>query len=344
MAAFAKQDPSMTQIQFGIYAASQVGRAIGKPDDRMAIDRLVALLQGAKPFIIREYLHYLGPSPDPEKVATLNPNRELNALTMPDAWYAENRRRLDLVLSYIPEVRAIDGWLAFIDQVVRRYGYVARFLQITLEPNFNISWIDGSSPGVVDALVHGVGKARGMLDSLSLGDVEIGFSVAEPQEWLGGDTAFWAALSNVPQHEFADLVDYVGLGLYPDAFSPVAPLGSPGDIVELTVHAIRHLREVSMPMARLAADIPIHISENGSPTGAHRSQRDQVASLSSMIETVVNISDRCNITAYELFGLRDANTGGSDAISQFGIVDDRYEPKAAFDIYKRLIAAYGVSG
>ena len=58
-------------LTFGIYAAGQVGQTIGAPDDRQAIDRLVSRLQGDQPFVVREYVHYLGASPDAERVAVL---------------------------------------------------------------------------------------------------------------------------------------------------------------------------------------------------------------------------------------------------------------------------------
>jgi hypothetical protein len=44
------------------------------------------------------------------------------------------------------------------------------------------------------------------------------------------------------------------------------------------------------------------------------------------------------ITCYELFSLRDANSGNPDIFHQFGIMDDQYNPKPAFFIYQKLIS------
>ncbi|WP_406230817.1 hypothetical protein [Nocardia sp. NBC_01009] len=323
-------------LTFGIYAASQVGTSIGAPDDVAAIDTLVTALQSGKPFAVREYLHYLGAEPEPERVAVVDPERELRGLTMPDEWYVDQRRQLDLVLSYLPTSADIPGWLAFIDRAIHRYGAITRFLQITLEPNFPIPWIDGSSPAVLDALTHGMAHARRALNRLGHTHVELGFSVAEPPEWLGGDTDFWQHLSKIPAADFADHVDYVGLALYPDAFSPVAPAGTPGNLIELTERAIRHLRETSLPTAHLDF-APLHIAENGSPTGPDRSPRHQADSLEQMLETIIDAAPVHNITHYELFGLRDADSAAPEPTNQLGITTDDYRPKPAFTLYQTLI-------
>ncbi|MFI9504110.1 hypothetical protein [Nocardia sp. NPDC052566] len=323
------------EMMFGLYVASQVGTSIGTAqDDPAAIERLVDELRGGKPLVVREYVHYLGATPEPERLAVVDPERELRALTMPDAWYTSEGRQLDLVLCYLPAAADIPGWLAFIDRVLERYGPIVRYLQITLEPNFPIPWIDGSSPGVLDALTQGMAHARARLDELGHTAIELGFSVAEPPEWLGGDSAFWQHLAGVPG--FADLVDYVGLGLYPDAFSPVAPPGEPGNIVDLTAHALRHLRENSLPAAHLG-NVPIHIAENGSPAGPERTPERQAASLDQMIRTIIDLAPKYQITHYELVGLRDADSSAPEPTAQLGLTTDTYAPKPAFHTYRALI-------
>ncbi|MFD0360788.1 hypothetical protein ACFQZZ_04920 [Nocardia sp. GCM10030253] len=328
-------------LTFGIYAASQVGTSIGAPDEPTAIDKLITALQSGKPFVVREYLHYLGAEPEPERVAVVDPERELRTLTMPDEWYVTQRRQLDLVLSYLPTTADIAGWLAFIDRAIHRYGPITRFLQITLEPNFAIPWIDGSSPGVLDALTEGIAHARRELDRLGHNQVDLGFSVAEPPEWLGGDADFWQHLAKIPTAEFADLIDYVGLALYPDAFSPAAPAGAPGNIIELTEHAIRHLRETSLPTAHLDS-VALHIAENGTPTGPDRSPRRQADGLEQMIETIIDVAPGHNVTHYELVGLRDANSAAPEPTNQLGIATDDYRPKPAFTLYQTLIDEHSV--
>ncbi|UFS99829.1 hypothetical protein [Nocardia huaxiensis] len=323
-------------LEFGIHAASQIGRATGKPDDPAAIDRLVRDLQGVGSFVVREYLHFLGVPADPEKARLLRPADRLRALTMPDHWYADGRQ-LDLVLCYQPEEPDIAGWLSFIDEVIARYGHLVRYLQITLEPNFPIEWIDGSSPGILEALIRGVPHARRALAAAGYHDVALGFSVAEPAEWLGGDEPFWAALAAVPPAEFAEHIDYIGLALYPDAFSPV-----PADAVaDLIRHGITHLRETCLPQAHLTATTPIHLCENGTPTAPDRTPAEQAARLETMIRTIASCAKSANITVYELFGLRDPVSANPEPLTQLGITTDDYTPKPAYATYRTLIGELG---
>ncbi|SNY38635.1 hypothetical protein [Paractinoplanes atraurantiacus] len=326
-------------MKFGIYPGGRAGTMCSSPADQPAIRRLVDELAAGRPFVIREYVHYFGD----EAAPWLDAARELEQLTMPDGWYTEGGRELDLVVSYLPGTADLAGWLAFLDQVIDRYGHLARYLQVTLEPNFPIPLIDGSSPGVLDALTRGIPYARAVLDSRGRHDVRIGFSVAEPAEWLGGDDAFWRHLAGVPEREFAAHLDYVGLALYPDAFSPVAPRGTPGDVASLTAHAVRHLRDRCLPLAHVLSTVPIHIVENGSPSGAPRTEDGQSQSVSDMIRTIVELETSANIALYELFSLRDADSGSPKPLGSLGLVTDGYRPKSAFTVYRDLIREAGLS-
>jgi len=51
---------------------------------------------------------------------------------------------------------------------------------------------------------------------------------------------------------------------------------------------------------------------------------------------------KLNITTYELFCLRDADTANPDPNHQFGILRDDYSPKPAFETYRKLVAELGV--
>ncbi|NNH69556.1 hypothetical protein HLB23_06685 [Nocardia uniformis] len=331
---------SSSELLFGVYAASQVSAIAGPPDNRAAIGDLVRRLQGDAPFVVREYLHYLGTPPDPERAAVLHPDRVYGELTMPDQWYLDGHRQLDLVLCYLPVAEDVEGWLRFIDRAIDRYGEIARYLQITLEPNFNIPWIDGSSPGVMNALVQGIAHARKTLDTIGLERVRVGFSVAEPPEWMGGDGAFWDGLAVVPPAEFAEQVDYVGLALYPDAFSPVAPHGTPGDIASLVEHGIAQLREVNLPKVGIGSHVPIHIAECGSVTGTERSPEHQADSIDHMVRAVVAVRERFHVRHLELFSLRDADSERSEPHAQLGITTSDYTPKVAFETYRKLVAEF----
>ncbi|MEU4678636.1 hypothetical protein [Micromonospora sp. NPDC023737] len=328
-------------MRFGIYPGGRAGTVCSHPPDRVAIRDLVDMLAGGTPFVVREYVHFFGDATNPDVVASLGAENELAQLTMPDQWYVEGGRELDLVVSYIPAVADMGGWLRFLDTVIERYGQMTRFLQVTLEPNFPIPFIDGSAPGVVEALTLGIPYARAALDRRGLHDVRVGFSVAEPPEWLGGDDEFWRHLAALPRQDFAAHVDYVGLGLYPDAFSPVAPRGTPGDTASLTTHALHHLREHSLPRAHIPLDVPIHIVENGTPSGAPRTEQAQCDSLSDMLGAILACAESLNIAQYELFGLRDADSGSTQPTGTLGIVTDTYRPKPALAVYRDVVRAAG---
>ncbi|MFC7546940.1 hypothetical protein [Plantactinospora sp. GCM10030261] len=328
-------------MKFGIYPGGRAGTVCSHPPDPAAIRTLVDDLAGGHPFVVREYVHFFGDATPPDIVTSLGAEDELARLTMPDDWYAEGGRELDLVVSYIPRTADLSGWLTFLDAVIDRYGHLARYLQVTLEPNFPIPLIDGSAPGVLDALATGIPHARRALDRRGLDNVRIGFSVAEPAEWLGGDEAFWSFLSSLPHQDFATHVDYVGLGLYPDAFSPVAPRGKPGDVASLTVHALRHLRETSLPRAHIPPDTPIHIVENGTPSGAPRTEQAQCDSLTDMLDAILAQQQPLNITQYELFSLRDADSAATEPTGTLGIVTDTYRPKPAFATYRDIVQRGG---
>lgn len=319
-------------MKFGIYPGGRAGVVSSRPPDRAAIDRLVAELAQGRPFVVREYVHFFGRGSAARgraEVEALGAGRALERLTMPDDWYVDHQRELDLVVSYLPVEADVEGWLEFLDAVIERYGHLTRYLQVTLEPNFPIPLIDGSSPGVLDALAQGIPHARKTLAAKGLADTEVGFSVAEPAEWLGGDDAFWDHLSR--QEDFAQHVDYVGLGLYPDAFSPVPPEA----VAPLTEHALVHLRH---RCAEVGLDVPIHIAENGSPSGQGRSEEGQKDSLTTMLTTVLDHAERLDITHYELFSLRDADSSSSEPVGTLGLVTDTYERKPAFAAYQDVIA------
>ena len=113
---------------------------------------------------------------------------------------------------------------------------------------------------MIAALVQGLPYARTRVRD----GVQVGFSLAEPAEWLGGDNQFWRDLSSPPASAFAAHVDYVGLGLYPNGFPP--PPRRPRHPPPLRRN---HLR-VCLAKTRFPPDLPIHIAEAGSPSGAYR--------------------------------------------------------------------------
>ncbi|WP_030436785.1 hypothetical protein [Actinoplanes subtropicus] len=307
-------------MKFGAYVGSRAGATCSGPADPLRIGPLVDDLSGGRPFVIREYVRWCGGNTALEQ--EIDAAGDLDHLTMPDDWYVTGGRELDLVLSYLPPVADLDGWLAFIDRALDRYGHLVRYLQVTLEANFPIPRIDGSSPGVLAALTQGLPHARPRVRD----GVRVGFSLAEPAEWLGGDDQFWKELISLPCDVFAAHVDYVGLGVYPDGFSPH------GDVHAATRHAVNHLRD-RLAEAHFPAGLPIHIAEAGSPSGAHRTPAGQVSSLTALVDAAT----AAGATQFELFALSDADSASESPLGTFGICTDDYVPKPAYETYRSLV-------
>jgi hypothetical protein len=308
-------------MKFGIYVGSRAGATCAGPADPHHIGSLVDELSGGRPFVIREYVRWCGGNTALER--EIDAAGDLDHLTMPDDWYLTGGRELDLVLSYLPPVADLDGWLAFLDRAIDRYGHLVKYLQVTLEANFPIPRIDGSSPGVLAALTRGLPHARALLRD----GVQVGFSLAEPADWLGGDDQFWKDLSAFPYAEFAAHVDYVGLGLYPDGFSPHH------DVDAATRHAVHHLRD-RLAEAHFPPGVPLHISEAGSPSGAHRTPAGQVTSLTALIDA----SAAAGAVLFELFALSDADSASDSPLGTFGLCTGDYLRKPAYETYRSHIS------
>ncbi len=136
---------------------------------------------------------------------------------------------------------------------------------------------------------------------------------------------------------FAESLDYVGLNFYPDVFGP--PIATE----QITAAAEKMLRQFRADLlaAQIPATIPIRITENGWPTSATRTESRQSQVLESNIRTIYRLREELNITHYELFSLRDANSSNEDSFSRFGVLRDDYSAKEAFEIYRGLIRELG---
>lgn len=66
--------------------------------------------------------------------------------------------------------------------------------------------------------------------------------------------------------------------------------------------------------------------------------------LETVIRTIYELRLELNISHYELFGLRDADSSKEDLFHQYGIMRDDYSPKPAYDTFKKLIQELGVTG
>jgi len=315
-------------LTFGIYHGGVVEShhelATGKPDLPEEVNRALNRLQSDKQLLIRTYLRFTGTDADAD-LEEMPPLADL-------ARYTWNGRKLDLVLSNWDSTGNMSRWSAFIEHAIERYGEYAQNLQICDEPNRFEYPGDGRFSHSVEAVVTGVRVARNTVRRRGL-HAAVGFN-AVPSYVL--NDSFWQGLSKHVDRDFLNALDYVGLNMYLDVSDPL--VGEVEDAVEETLH---HFRHVSMAEAGIPAVIPLHISENGWPTGPNRFYTRQADILERIVHKIYELRGSLNINQFELFSLRDADTGNPDVLHQFGIMRDDYTPKPAFETYRRLIQEFG---
>lgn len=252
--------------------------------------------------------------------------------------YLHEGRKLDLVLSF--RQPDLDGWLTFIREAIHLYGSKLSTLQITEEANLTtVPTVDGCIPQVRQALVQGIIAAREEAQRQGL-DIQIGFNAVPT---FDPTNDFWPSLAALGGQPFLDALNYVGLDFFPDVFRPLAPDGVPGDLRTSVVGVLTHFRNVSLATASIPTGVPLHITENGWPTGPARSYERQATVIETIIRTIYEQRERFNITHYELFDLRDADSANPDLFFQFGLLRDDYSPKPAFERYCQLIAELGTA-
>ena len=110
------------------------------------------------------------------------------------------------------------------------------------------------------------------------------------------------------------------------------------------INALSTLRECLAPIAGITAATPIHIQENGFPTGPGRTYERQAEALRNMVRTVHEQRGTYNVTNYRWFNMRDADTESPNFQQQYGLMTDAYVPKPAFEEYERLVDELAGSG
>jgi hypothetical protein len=314
---------------FGIYPGGAAGTdnlsgmATGKPDDPLLINNALDRLQSKnKNFLVRSYLHYKG-------------NGELkNHTPVNPVQYLVNGRKLDLVLGYQSSTGDIKDWEIFVAKQIRQYGASLGKIQIAEEPNLhNIPYVDGDSPNVIEAVINGIIAAKDEILRHKL-QIQAGFNGVPT---FDPENSFWRDIQKLAPPEFYRSLDYVGLDFFPDVFREV-PSGELKDTVGMVLN---HYRNISLKEAGIPETVPIHITENGWATSPLRSPEKQAEVLEVIIRTVYGLSREMNISCYEMFDLRDADSDNPDFFYQFGIMKDDYSPKPAFDLYMKLIAELG---
>ncbi len=315
------------RLTFGIYpggaTSNEPGLTGGPADDPARIlDAVVRLQGGARPFIVRGYVHYLGDG----KLANQTP--------LAIERYAGEGRRIDLVLCYRDPAGDLEGWRESIRATVRRCGPALAALQVAEEPNNPnpAAGGDGASPHINQAIIAGILAAKEEVD-LHRYDTKVGFNatVSFPRD------PFWPRLGALITPAFLHALDYVGLDFFPDVFRPLSSIE-----LDAAVAAVLHgFREVSHAAGNIPLSIPLHIGEHGWPTGPDRSYQRQSTVVETVIRTIHTHRAECNITHYEHHALRDADSSNPNLFCQFGLMRDDYTPKPAFETYRQLIAELG---
>jgi hypothetical protein len=232
----------------------------------------------------------------------------------------------------------VAGFVRWVRRQVRRFGANPRVtsVQVTNEVNLPISpdSSDGAYRHARAALIRGVIAARQEARSLHYGQLTVGFNWV--YRWPADDAAFWATLRRGGP-AFRRALDWVGLDAYPGTFMP--PSLAPADAGPALVEAAAALR-CFMAGARIGGAVPIHVEENGWPTGPRRPAAGQAAALRSMLPALDRARGRLGVTDYRWFDLRDHNSASANVQHHYGVLDDRYRPKPAFAVLRRLFRRY----
>ena len=283
---------------------------------------------------IRRALQDLGGLAARTYLVDMEPGGEDAVLALADR-YREQGLLGHATLGYLRDDFDLARWTELVRTLVGRHGDQLRSLQITNEPN--LSFMDGSKPYVLDALVHGRPRRQGR---------------------------------GVPPRATARRRVRVGS---PERGQPPAVLDRPRRRRHPGVHRGRRLRRPQLlrrrlraarrarpdrrsrhrhphrsahpgpPRGRYPGVSPIRVTENGWPTGTNpfsgraRTDERQAEVLDAIVRSVHRVAAELHVTHYVLFGLRDADSSEPDLFHQFGIMRDDYTPKPAYETYRSLV-------
>lgn len=312
------------RLEFAIYplgvAGTPHGLATGPPDDHERIRVALKALGGIAP---RTYLVDMEPGGEDAVIQLAERYHEQGLLGHAAVGYL--RDELD-------EVR----WTELVRTLVGRHGEELLSLQITNEPN--LSFMDGSKPYVLDALVSGVVAAKDEARRRGI-QLDVGFG-SVPQSDVTFPR-FWTDLAAAGGRAFTEAVDFVGHNFYVDVFeAPVELTHIPDRVTAI----LTDLRARDLRAAGIPNDVELRVTESGWPTGtnpftgATRTAEHQAEVIDAVVRAVHRSAADLHVTHYMLFGLRDADSSEPDLFHQFGIMRDDYTPKPAYETYRSLIA------
>ena len=248
---------------------------------------------------------------------------------------------VELQLRYHPNAEQegdIPAWTAFVREVVDRFGPNPRVvaIQVTNEVNLAISpdSSDGAFEGARDALIEGVKAAKDEVSRRGFRQLEIGFNWAY-RGAPGDESSFWGYLRDHGGKDFVAALDWVGVDAYPNTLFP--PANTSGGERDSMVNAFSSFRCYAA-IAGIPDSVPIHVEENGWPTSPPaRSYEKQAEVADTLVRAVHDFRGTYNVSDYRWFNLRDGDTTSPNFQVQYGLMTDEYEPKPAFDVYRRLV-------
>jgi hypothetical protein len=320
-------------MRFGMYPGGVAGQlgptpAAPKPDvPEKQLAALADLRPPDGPFVVHLYRSYLSDENDARE--------ETEAQQLVER-YTSRGYLVEFVVRYRRD-DAVEGYVKFLRGLVDRFASNPRVvgLQVTNEVNFTVSpdSSDGGYSGARDALIQGVIAAKDEARTRGFGQLEVGFNWVyrlDPQT----EDEFWGYLRDHGGPGFVASLDWIGLDAYPGTFFP--PAATPDQMGPSMIDALDTLRSYSGD-AGIPCSVPIHIAENGYPTGAGRSYETQKAALETMVGTVAEHRSEYNVSDYRWFDLRDADTSSPNFQQHYGLTEDDYTPKPAYASWKRLI-------
>src|SRR5262249_32744817 len=154
-------------------------------------------------------------------------------------------------------------------------------------------------------------------------------------EAVPDSNGFWSSVRDLGGADFGTTVDYAGVDVYVDVFGPRVELDKVPGAVRWVLQTYR---EKTLAMVGIPAGTPIRICENGWPTGPDRPESLQAQVLEATLRTVHGLRAELNVTHWELFTLRDADSSKDEMFHRFGVLRDDYSPKPAFGVLRDLIA------
>jgi hypothetical protein len=333
------QTPDAERLRFGMYPGGSAGQIgpVGLPAIPEDQGKREAALAVARPegrdFVVHLYRHFTadGAMQEQEKEADQAVAR-----------YTSLGYLVEYVVRYMPvdedAATHVPQYVDFLRGMVRRYGMNPRFLsiQVTNESNFPASpnTSDGAFEGARDALIQGVIAVDEEASRLGYDQLEVGFNwfyrMPDDVEY-----PFWEYLRDVGGPPLVAALDWVGVDAYPGTFFP--PSSNTISKREAVINAFDILRDCFLPIPQIPDSTPIHVTENGYPTGSGRSYETQRDSLEEMIQAVHDARGTYNVTDHRWFNLRDADSASPNFQQQYGLMRDDYTPKPAFDAYDRLV-------